>query len=141
MIGRSHQNLKQIVKINVANDAPQWDRYFNLAVMAHNTTYHQTLKCLPSETFHGRLPCNALDFEFGHPLQQPRGTTDIKPLVDQVNQIYIANVDNIFSACFKSKEYYNRKAQASLLEVGDYVFLLNPKYNSQSDKTQFKTFL
>ena len=40
MIERSHQRLKQILKINVFADRPQWDRYVNLAVTAHNTTYH-----------------------------------------------------------------------------------------------------
>ena len=47
MVERSHQKLKQILKINVAADSPQWDKYVNLAVMAHNTTYHQLLKCTP----------------------------------------------------------------------------------------------
>ena len=40
MIERSHQRLKQILKMNVSADRPQWGRYVNLAVMAHNTTYH-----------------------------------------------------------------------------------------------------
>ena len=55
MVERSHQELKQILKINVSADSPQWDRYVNFAVMAHNTTYHQSLKCTPSEVFHGRI--------------------------------------------------------------------------------------
>ena len=45
MIEKSHQRLKQILKINVSADRPQWDRFVNRAVMAHNTTYHQSLKC------------------------------------------------------------------------------------------------
>ena len=61
VIERNHQRLKQILKINVAADSPQWDRYVNFAVMAHNTTYHSSLKCTPSEVFHGRVPYNALD--------------------------------------------------------------------------------
>ena len=68
MIERSHQRLKQILKTNVSVDRPQWDRYINLAVMAHNTTYHQTLKCSPTEVFYGRIPYNALDLKFGNPL-------------------------------------------------------------------------
>ena len=61
MIEKSHQKLKQILKINVSADRPQWDRYVNIAVMAHNTAYHQTLKCTPTEICHGRVPYNALD--------------------------------------------------------------------------------
>ena len=48
-IERFHQKLKQILITDVARDAPHWD--INSAVMAHNTTYHQTLDFSPSEKF------------------------------------------------------------------------------------------
>ena len=35
----SHQKLEQKLKIRFAKASPQWDRYINLAVIAHNTTY------------------------------------------------------------------------------------------------------
>ena len=41
MVERSHQKLKQITKINISADSPQW--HVNMAVMAHNTTYHQAI--------------------------------------------------------------------------------------------------
>ena len=86
MIERSHQRLKQVLKINVSVDRPQWDRYVNLAVMAHNTTYHQTLKCSPTEVFHGRVPYNALGLKFSNPLNPPRrNAVDTKTLVDNLN--------------------------------------------------------
>ena len=102
----------QILKINVASDAPHWDRYFVSAVKAHNTIYHQLLKCSTPESFRGHVLNNVLKLMFSHLLQSQRGTTDIQTLVDQVNQKNKAKVDNIFIAFFQYKDYYDRKAQA-----------------------------
>ena len=47
MIGMTEvfqQKLNQIVEVNAPSNAPHWHRYVNLAVMAHNPAYHQTLK-------------------------------------------------------------------------------------------------
>ena len=140
MIERNHQKLKNVLKINVAADSPQWDRYVNIAIMAHNTTYHQTIKCTPSELFHGRVPYNALDFKYGNPLQPPRNNVNIKTLIDEVNQKFKTTHDNIIEAFHKYKQYYDRKAQALPLKVGEFAFLLNPKYTNQSDKVAFNSF-
>ena len=140
MIERSHQRLKQILKINVSADRPQWDRYVNLSVMAHNTTYHQTLKCSPTEVSHGRVPYNALDLKFGNPLSPPRNATDTQSLVDNLNTKFKETHTNIIRAFHKYKAYYDRKAQASPLKVNDFVFLLNPKMSTQSEKIPFNSF-
>ena len=103
MIERSHQRLKQILKINISADRPQWDRYVNLAVMAHNTTYHQTLKCSPTEVFHGRVPYNALDLKVGNPLIPPRNSTDTQSLVDNLNARFKETHTNIIRAFHKYK--------------------------------------
>ena len=140
MIERSHQRLKQILKVNVSVDRPQWDRYVNLAVMAHNTTYHQTLKGSPTEVFHGRVPYNALDLKFSNPLNLPRNAVDTKTLVDNLNAKFKETHTNIVRAFHKYKAYYDRKAQASPLKVNNFVFLLNPKIDKQSEKIPFNSF-
>ena len=78
MVERFHQRLEQILKINVSADYPQWDKYVNLAVMAHNTTYHQSLECTPSEVFHVRIPHDGMRNK----------RTDRAKLVDQLNEKY-----------------------------------------------------
>ena len=70
MIERSHQTLKQILKINVAADSSRWQKYVNMAAVA-NTTYHQAIRCAPTEFFQGRVTFNALDVKFGNPLTEP----------------------------------------------------------------------
>ena len=67
MVERSHAKLKKILKIHVYVDRPQWDRYVDIAIMAHNTTYHASLKCSPTEIIHGRTPYNALDLKYSNP--------------------------------------------------------------------------
>ena len=140
VIERNHQRLKQILKINVATDSPQWDRYVNFAVMAHNTTYHSSLKCTPSEVFHGRVPYNALDLKFKNPIEMQDRTTKISKIVDHMNEKYKVISTNLVEAFHKYKSYYDQKGTAQPLKVNDFVFLLKPKYDTQSNKAQFKQF-
>ena len=141
MVERSHAKLKKILKIHVNVDRPQWDRYVDIAIMAHNTTYHTSLKCSPTEIFHGRTPYNALDLKYSNP--ERRVDTkfgDVNQILNRMNEIYRNNTDNIVAAYHKYKAYYDRKAKAQPLKVNDLVFLLDPKYDSQGCKEEFKTF-
>ena len=61
-------------------------------------------------------------------------------ILDKMNIVFRENSDNIFSAYHMYKAFYDRKARAQLLKVNDFVFLLEPKYDSQSSKEGFKTF-
>ena len=124
---RNHQRLKQILKINVATDSPQWDRYVNFAVMAHNTTYHSSLKCTASEVFHGRVPYNALDLKFRNPVEMQDKTTKISKIVDHMNEKYKVICTNLVEGFHKYKSYYDRKARAQPLKVNDFVFFTEPK--------------
>ena len=126
MVERSHQKLKQILKINISADSPQWHKYVNLAVMAHNTTYHQAIRCTPTEVFHGRVPFNALDVKFGNPLFEQRNTTDVTGILDNMNKKFQQTHDNIIEAFHKHK--------TSPLKVNDFTFLLNKRLSQQSEK-------
>ena len=84
MIERSHKRLKEILKINVAEHAQRWDQYVKFAVMAHNTTYHTSIRCTPSEIFHGRVPYNSLDLKYKTPTE-PKVKAN-KNITDQMKQ-------------------------------------------------------
>ena len=141
MVERTHAKLKKVLKISVNADRPQWDRYVDIAIMAHNTTYHDSLKCSPTEIFHGRTPYNPLDLQFRN-ANKPAETKckDVNEILDKMNFIFRDNLDNIISAYHKYKTYYDRKARAQPLKVNEFVFLLDPKYDSQRSKEEFKTF-
>ena len=141
MVERNHQKLKQILKIIAAADKLHWDHKVNLAIMAQKATYHQALICTPTETLFRPLLYNALDPKFSEPLQKNRTQIQLQTLFDEVNQKYKDTRAHVFEAFHKYKNYYDRNASAQPLEVVDYVFLLNLKYQTKSDKTQFKTLL
>ena len=111
MVERTHAKLKKILKISVNADRPQWDRYVDIAIMAHNTTYHDSLKCSPTEIFHGRIPYNPLDLQFRN-ANKPAETKckDVNEILDKMNFIFRDNLDNIISAYHKYRMYYDRKA-------------------------------
>ena len=145
MVERSHAKLKKILKISVNADRPQWDRYVDIAILAHNTTYHGSLKCSATEIFHGRVPYNRLDLQFRN-AQKPIETKckDLNEILNKMNLIHGENSDNIISAYHKYKKYkayYARNARAQPLKVNDFVFLLDPKYDSQKRKEDFKSFI
>ena len=137
----THQKLKEILKTNVAADTPQWDKYVNIAFMAHNTTYHQSQRCSPAEVFHGRVPYNTLDLKFTNPLQSRNVPVDLQKLLDSVNEKYKQTQSHILEAFHKYKHYYDRKAQAAPLNVNDFTIQLNPKLSNQSAKISFHEFI
>ena len=47
-----------------------WHKYFNIAVLNYNTSYHTSIGCEPSTVFLGRVPNNAPDMKMGIRLQR-----------------------------------------------------------------------
>ena len=139
MVERTHAKLKKILEISVNADRPQWDRYVDIAIMAHNTTYHDTLRRSPTEIFHGRTPYNSLDLQFLN-ANKPAETKckDVNEILDKMNFIFRDNLDNIISACHKYKMYYDRKARAQPLKVNEFVFLLDPSTTLSEAKKSLK---
>ena len=123
MVERTHQKRKQTLMINVWADTPQWDVYFNIAVMAHNTTYQQSIERTPTEVYNGRSPHNALSLKFSIPLQTRCTKTDWPTLVDEVIKKYKENVCNIFEAFHKYKKYWK---PGKLSPTSELRWLHNP---------------
>ena len=100
--------------------------------MAPNTTYHDSLKCYPTEIFHRRIPYNPLDLQFRNankPVE--RKCKDVNEVLNKMNCIFSDNLDNIISAYHKYKMYYDRKARAQPLKVNEFVFLLVGTHKTQ----------
>ena len=141
MVERTHAKLKKNPKISVNADRPQWDCYVDIAIMAHNTTYLDSLKCSPTEIFHGRIPYNPLDQQFRN-ANKPAETKckDVYENLNKMNFIFRDNLDYFISAYHKYKMYYDRKARAQPLKMNEFAFLLDPEYDSQRSEEEFKTF-
>ena len=122
------------------SEAPHWDRYVILAVMAHNTTYPETSKCLPLtiKNFSRTCPVKCIRPHVWTVIatttwrsRQQNTSRPSQPKIQSQRR-------KIFSTILKKKEYYEKQILASQLEIGEYVVLLNPKYINQSDGAQFK---
>ena len=95
MIKGTRQKLVTILRINISADQPQWDQYVNIAVMAHNTTYHASLKCAPTEFFHGRTQHSAAGLKIANPIRVANQPTDISKMLLETNKKSNQNVRNI----------------------------------------------
>ena len=108
--------------------------------MNYNTSYHESLCCEPTTVFHGRIPYNILDIKLG---LKPNWKNDnaeelTEQLQKQIDEIHQAAKDNLMQSYLKYKQYYDKKATATLLKVNDYCYVLNPKADNQSMKFAFK---
>ena len=95
MVEQIHHTIKRSLVFNVTADTPHWERGFNSAVKANNTTYHQSIKCNPTDNFHGRILHNKLDLKNSNPLQL-RLKESMWRLVKEVNQNYLEYTSNTF---------------------------------------------
>ena len=139
---RTHASLKGNRKMASGEYRRQWHKYLPLAVLNYNTTYHSSLGCEPSKIFHGRIPYNILAHRLGlNPNPKIFPTTDFAEEFQRRTQILIDKTKkNIMQSYLKYKEYYDRKAKAARLGLGDYCYILQPLADHQDSKIPFLEF-
>ena len=139
---RTHASLKGNFKMASGEYRRQWHKYLPLAVLNYNTTYHSSLGCELSRIFHGRIPYNILDHRLGlNPNPKILPTSDFEEEFQKRTQILIDKTKkNIMQSYLKYKEYYDRKAKAAPLGLGDYCFILQPLADHQGSKIPFREF-
>ena len=142
ILERTHASIKTSLKIATGHYRNQWHKYLPLAVLNYNTTFHTSLGCEPSRIFHGRIPYNVLDHKLGlnHNPKIPITTEYAEEILKRQEILLEKTKSNIMQAYLKYKAYYDKKAKASPLEVGDFCYILQPKADSQSQKIPFRDF-
>ena len=123
MVECNRQTLKQILTVNFAEDTPFWDRYIIVSIRAHNTTYHQSLKFIPTAIFHERIPYNALDLKSTNTLQVICNKVDLRTVFDGINQKYKDTTAYILEAFHNYIKYYDRKNSSNRAIRGIRVLL------------------
>ena len=103
-------------------------------------SYHSSLGCEPSRVFHGRIPYNVLDLNFGIRNQRPTTTTTImgEDILHKTQQIKEAVNKNLMQSYVRYKQYYDKKVNTHYLNVNEYCYALLPKANTQGTKLPFK---
>ena len=142
LLEHSHASIKQALKIETGERRSLWHKYFNIAVLNYNTSYHTSIGCEPSRVFHGRIPYSVLDSKLGiRPQQQHIPTSQIaQEVLEQTEMIHQDFRKNIMQAYIKYNASYDKKANASRLKEADYVYILQPKADQQGSKIPFTEF-
>ena len=138
-VERSHASLKRILKTRTNEKSNDWHRYVNMAVLAHNTTYNESTGYTPSQLFHGRVPFNALERRLNpqiNNIDNPicRSFQKIDKKLAKMNE---TAKQNIIKNYVRYKAYYDRRAKAEPLREHEFVFLLTPEIQNQSERTKF----
>ena len=122
ILERSHASLKESLKISTGEHRTMWHQYVAIATLIYNTSYHSSLGCEPSRVFHGRIPYNVLDLNFGIRNQRPTTTTTImgEDILHKTQQIKEAVNKNLMQSYVRYKQYYDKKANAHHLNVNEY---------------------
>ena len=113
LLERSHASIKQALKIQIGERRSLLHKYFNIAALNYNTSYHTIIGCEPSRVFHGRILYNVLDLKLGvRPQQQPIPTSQIaQDVLHQREMIHQDVRKNTMQAFIKYKAYYDKKAK------------------------------
>ena len=64
VVERSLASLKRIIKIHTDEVWTDWYKYVDLTCFIHNTSFHLSIGCTPSQLFHRRLPTKPIDLRF-----------------------------------------------------------------------------
>ena len=63
---RKHASPKTNLKMACGEYRRKWHKNLPLAVLNHNTSYHESIGCEPTRVFHVRVPYNILDHKLGN---------------------------------------------------------------------------
>ena len=78
--------------------------------------------------------------ELNHNTKVPITTEYAEEILKRQEILVEKRKSNIMQSYLKYKAYYDKKAKASQLDVGDFCYLLQPKTDSQSNKIPFRDF-
>ena len=143
ILERTHASLKESLKIMTGERRTMWHQFLPMAVLNYNTSYHTSLGCGPSRVFHGKVPYNVLDLNYGLKTQNPAPTNIeiAEGVLRQTKEIVEQAQQSLMQAYVRHKLYYDKKSSANPLVGNDYCYAWHPKAHSQSTKLPFRDYL
>ena len=105
LLERSYASVGQALKIEISEQISLWHKYFSIALLNYNTSYHTSIGSELSRVFHGRIPYKILDLKLGiRPQQAPILTSQLaQHVLDQTQMIYQYVCRNALPAYIKYK--------------------------------------
>jgi transposase InsO family protein len=134
MVERMNRTLGSMLKVYTNKLQDDWDQYLPLCSMAYNSSRHSSTQYTPNFLMFGR--------EFRIPLEMVLPVPDeslctapghdsldhfVKRLNETFKIVYSLTREHLQSAMVMQKHYYDRKAKTRKFEVGQSVWLYNPR--------------
>lgn len=125
---RYNRTLLDMLGTLQLDQKPDWKKYLPTLVFAYNSTKHETTKFTPYELMFGRKPRLPIDFLFETPTNESSSDlADPKTYVEELKQRIKSTQEAVKKisdqARSKQKHYYDRKAKAAQIKVGDTVLV------------------
>ena len=129
ILERTHASLKTSLKMSTGEKRSMWHKYVQIAFMNYTTSYHESLGFEPTTVFHGRIPYNILDIKLGLKPKWKKDNNEelTEELQKQIAEIHQASKEHLMQSYLKHKQYYDKKATATLFKVNDYCYVLTRK--------------
>ena len=128
MVERFNQTMEKHLSMVVEENQKDWDMHLPIFLMAYRAAVHDTIGQTPARIVFGRelrLPCDLL---FGSPLVQELETGDyVNKLRTNLLKTHAMVRERLYAAGKRMKTRYDAKANMAGFEVGDAVWLYNPK--------------
>ena len=140
LVERLNRSLEDIISKFISVNQRDWDEQLPWALMAYNSSEHETTKFSPSMLMLGREMNLPVDLVYGpHPQTEeyPDETGVIYEYTDDLQKrlwkVHAKARDNIVKASDRQKRQYDIKANVNSFEVGDVVWLF--KYNRVKNRS------
>lgn len=131
-IERMHHSLTEWLK-NYTNKVREWDEWCECAAFSYNTSVHEGTKLTPYECVFGKIA------------RVPSATAVLDEDITETYMDYLTRLkarlrdiqdvarENLIHAKQRSKEYYDRRLNPCVFEVGDNVMLVNDHKKNKKD--------
>ncbi len=127
--------LAKYLNVQTGRSFTNWHRKCTFATYAYNTTYHTKIGTTLTQFFHGRQPIRPLDIRFkGTKETENKKSLDTQQNLDNHLGLYDKTRQNFLVHFRQYRGYFDRKANVTPVEKGDFCFLLNPKITKQNDR-------
>ena len=129
MVERFNRTIEAQLSKFVDDHQSDWDEYVPLLLMAYRTAVHETTGCTPAMMMFGRDLRLPVDLLFGRPEEEPStvATDYVDALQGRLEQIHEFVRPHLKLQSDRMKERYDLKQLVKPLEVGEAVWLYNPR--------------
>ena len=134
MVERLNRTLGSMLKQYVSPQQDDWDEFLPLVALAYNSSRHSSTSYSPNYLMFGRdfrVPLELVLPLPGEELDSNPGDDSLDHFISRMAQVfkhvYGLTREHLHAAMKVQKHYYNRKAAVRKFQVGQSVWLYNPK--------------